>query len=73
MLISEEEMDAERLPIGYRDYCAHLLVPLNRCRQECFYLPWKCTHERHVYEGCQYEEYAPPLPLPSLSLASISG
>jgi NADH dehydrogenase (ubiquinone) 1 beta subcomplex subunit 7 len=68
MLISEEEMDAERLPIGYRDYCAHLLVPLNRCRQECFYLPWKCTHERHVYEGCQYEEYAPLLP--SLELPS---
>jgi hypothetical protein len=26
----------------YRDSCAHLLIPLNRCRQAEYYLPWKC-------------------------------
>jgi len=56
MLISQEEMEAQQVPRQYRDYCAHLLVPLNRCRQECFYLPWKCTHERHAYAVCQYQE-----------------
>ena len=35
-------MSAARLPLPYRDSCANLLIPLNRCRQEEFYLPWKC-------------------------------
>lgn len=35
-------MSAARLPIQYRDSCAHLLIPLNRCRYEEYYLPWKC-------------------------------
>lgn len=30
------------LPIQYRDSCANLLIPLNRCRYEEYYLPWKC-------------------------------
>jgi NADH dehydrogenase (ubiquinone) 1 beta subcomplex subunit 7 len=46
-----------RIPLEYRDYCAHLLIPLNKCRGETFYLPWKCENERHSYEKCQYEEY----------------
>jgi hypothetical protein len=37
-----EQMSAARLPLAYRDTCAHLLIPLNRCRQEEYYLPWKC-------------------------------
>ena len=41
----------------YRDYCAHLLIPLNKCRHENYYLPWKCEHERHDYETCEYKEY----------------
>jgi len=39
---SREAMSAARLPIAYRDSCAHLLIPLNRCRFEEYYLPWKC-------------------------------
>lgn len=35
-------MSAARLPLQYRDSCAHLLIPLNRCRQQEYYLPWKC-------------------------------
>jgi NADH dehydrogenase (ubiquinone) 1 beta subcomplex subunit 7 len=35
-------MSAAKLPIPYRDSCAHLLIPLNRCRYEEYYLPWKC-------------------------------
>lgn len=51
------EMSAARLPLAYRDSCAHLLIPLNKCRQETWYLPWKCVDERHSYEKCQYEEF----------------
>ncbi|USP78152.1 uncharacterized protein yc1106_05426 [Curvularia clavata] len=65
---TREEMSAARLPLPYRDSCAHLLIPLNRCRHEEFYLPWKCEtdggptdcvgqNERHSYEKCQYEEF----------------
>jgi hypothetical protein len=35
-------MSEARLPVQYRDSCAHLLIPLNRCRQAEYYLPWKC-------------------------------
>ena len=35
-------MSEARLPIRYRDSCAGLLIPLNRCRFEEYYLPWKC-------------------------------
>lgn len=35
-------MSEARLPIAYRDSCANLLIPLNRCRYEEYYLPWKC-------------------------------
>ncbi|KKK16000.1 hypothetical protein P175DRAFT_0531023 [Aspergillus ochraceoroseus IBT 24754] len=54
---SREEMSAARLPLQYRDSCAHLLIPLNRCRQQEYYLPWKCENERHTYEKCQYDEF----------------
>lgn len=39
---TKEEMSQARLPLAYRDSCAHLLIPLNRCRYEEYYLPWKC-------------------------------
>ena len=56
-LVRAVAVKAARLDIAYRDYCAHLLIPLNKCRHETFYLPWKCGHERHTYEKCQYVEY----------------
>ncbi|KAL2906944.1 NADH dehydrogenase [ubiquinone] 1 beta subcomplex subunit 7 [Bienertia sinuspersici] len=48
-------MVENKVPIPYRDQCAHLLIPLNKCRQAEFYLPWKCENERHSYEKCEYE------------------
>ncbi|CAD6593744.1 MAG: hypothetical protein ASARMPRED_007907 [Alectoria sarmentosa] len=54
---TREQMSEAKLPIPYRDSCAHLLIPLNRCRFEEYYLPWKCVDERHSYEKCQYVEF----------------
>ncbi|KAB5525569.1 NADH-ubiquinone oxidoreductase B18 subunit-domain-containing protein [Coniochaeta sp. 2T2.1] len=54
---TREEMSAAKLPLAYRDSCGHLLIPLNRCRYEEYYLPWKCEDERHTYEKCQYVEF----------------
>ncbi|TVY49276.1 NADH dehydrogenase [ubiquinone] 1 beta subcomplex subunit [Lachnellula occidentalis] len=39
---TREAMSEARLPLAYRDSCANLLIPLNRCRYEEYYLPWKC-------------------------------
>ncbi|KAF2102711.1 hypothetical protein NA57DRAFT_71697 [Rhizodiscina lignyota] len=54
---SREAMSEAKLPLAYRDSCAHLLIPLNKCRYNEYYLPWKCENERHSYEKCQYEEF----------------
>ncbi len=48
--------ELKSVPLGYRDHCAGLLLQLNECRQRSMYLPWKCVHERHNFEKCQYEE-----------------
>ncbi|XP_021293530.1 NADH dehydrogenase [ubiquinone] 1 beta subcomplex subunit 7 [Herrania umbratica] len=55
MIATQAEMVENKVPITYRDQCAHLLIPLNKCRQAEFYLPWKCEIERHAYEKCEYE------------------
>ncbi|KAK6068066.1 NADH-ubiquinone oxidoreductase B18 subunit [Seiridium cupressi] len=66
---TREEMREAKLPLAYRDSCANLLIPLNRCRTDTYYLPWKCgvranrnrapgaADERHSYEKCQYDEF----------------
>ena len=36
-------MSAAKLPLAYRDQCAHLLIPLNKCRYDNYYLPWRCS------------------------------
>ena len=53
---SVAELKKHRIDIGYRDFCAHLLIPLNQCRHETLYMPWKCSDERHAYEKCEYIE-----------------
>lgn len=50
-------MKKEKIPISHRDRCAALWVPLNKCRLETFSMPWKCVHERHEYEECQYLDF----------------
>lgn len=34
-----------------------MLIPLNVCRRDKYYLPWECENERHAYEKCQYDDY----------------
>ena len=55
--IAQEEVKKARIPMANRDYCVDSLIPLNECRRENYYLPWKCEHERHAYELCQYKLY----------------
>ena len=57
MKVTHEEMKAARVPLNFRDYCAHLLIPLNTCRVKHWYSPFQCTELRHSYEKCQYDEW----------------
>ena len=57
MIATQREMYDARLPLHWRDYCAHLLIPLNQCRREAWLLPWHCGHERHAYEQCQFKDW----------------
>ncbi|KAL6304063.1 B18 subunit of NADH:ubiquinone oxidoreductase [Sparassis latifolia] len=53
---SQTELKEARVPLAWRDQCSALLIPLNVCRKDNYYLPWECTNERHAYEKCQYDE-----------------
>ncbi len=39
---SREAMSEARIPLQYRDSCANLLIPLNKCRHENSWMPWRC-------------------------------
>lgn len=46
---TREEMSAAKLPLAYRDSCAGLLIPLNKCRMDNYYLNWRCqVWQQHV-------------------------
>ena len=51
---TREAMSEARLPLAYRDGCAGLLIPLNRCRYEEYYLPWKCEVSFCVFSCSGY-------------------
>ncbi|KAM0745657.1 hypothetical protein T439DRAFT_330471 [Meredithblackwellia eburnea MCA 4105] len=54
---SQDVAKEARLPLGWRDACGSLLVPLNVCRHETIYATWKCDDLRHAYEKCQYDDF----------------
>lgn len=57
MIATQQELYDARVPLHWRDYCSHLLIPLNVCRRETMGAPWKCGHERHAYEQCQFKDW----------------
>ena len=57
MKATQQELRDAKIDLAYRDHCAHLLIPLNECRRKTFFMPYKCQHERHEYEKCQYVEW----------------
>eukprot|EP00227_Mantoniella_beaufortii_P016837 CAMPEP_0197592312 /NCGR_PEP_ID=MMETSP1326-20131121/15025_1 /TAXON_ID=1155430 /ORGANISM="Genus nov. species nov., Strain RCC2288" /LENGTH=89 /DNA_ID=CAMNT_0043157999 /DNA_START=184 /DNA_END=453 /DNA_ORIENTATION=- len=56
-IATQEQMMAAKIDLAYRDFCAHLLIPLNECRKKEYYIPWRCGDEKHHYDKCQYKEY----------------
>ena len=57
MIATQQEMMDAKVPLQYRDWCAHLYIPLKKCRIETRFMPWKCKHERHEWDECQVADY----------------
>jgi NADH dehydrogenase (ubiquinone) 1 beta subcomplex subunit 7 len=57
MPLSRDDLRRARVPLKKRDYCAHLWIPLEKCREETLRMPWKCSEEQHLYDFCVYMEY----------------
>ncbi|CCH43056.1 NADH dehydrogenase [ubiquinone] 1 beta subcomplex subunit 7 [Wickerhamomyces ciferrii] len=55
--VDPSEMREAKIPLAWRDRCAALWIPLEKCRRETYFLPWKCTQLRHDYEQCQYLDF----------------
>ncbi|EDV22515.1 expressed hypothetical protein, partial [Trichoplax adhaerens] len=55
MQVTAQEMEDAKVPLHRRDFCAHVYIPLMKCRKENYYLPWRCQHERHAWHECEYE------------------
>ncbi|KAJ1513703.1 NADH dehydrogenase 1 beta subcomplex subunit 7 ndufb7 [Coelomomyces lativittatus] len=54
MRMTDEEMAKAKIPKIHRNFCAHLWVPLQKCRVDEYFLPFRCKKERHAYEECLY-------------------
>jgi len=57
MKVTQKQMMDAQLPHHVRDYCAHELIPLNKCRRENGYMIWACKDQMHEYEICMFKEY----------------
>jgi NADH dehydrogenase (ubiquinone) 1 beta subcomplex subunit 7 len=56
MIATEDEMEAAKLELHERDYCAHKLIDFRKCRSENFPYVANCKHEKHAYLTCEFEE-----------------
>ena len=55
MKLTEQEMDLAKISRDQRDFCAHLLIPIMRCRRENAPLHYRCKHLVHEHQGCQQD------------------
>ncbi|KAB7500919.1 NADH dehydrogenase [ubiquinone] 1 beta subcomplex subunit 7 [Armadillidium nasatum] len=59
MKVTPEEMEAMKIPLKERTYCAHHYIYYNTCRNRVWPLAYRCAKEKHAYEKCLYEEENP--------------
>ncbi|CAI9590897.1 unnamed protein product [Staurois parvus] len=57
MVATQEEMNLAKLPLAHRDYCAHLLIKLMKCKRDMGLNIFGCMDERHEYDYCQHLDY----------------
>ncbi|XP_053571486.1 NADH dehydrogenase [ubiquinone] 1 beta subcomplex subunit 7 isoform X2 [Bombina bombina] len=56
MVASQEQMNLAQLPLEQRDYCAHHLIKLMKCKRDMWPNFLACKHERHEWDLCQHQE-----------------
>ncbi|KAF9824838.1 hypothetical protein SFRURICE_018037 [Spodoptera frugiperda] len=57
MVAREEDLVSAKIPVKYRDYCAHHLLEYQSCRYKNMPLLYKCAHEKHAYLICEKDDY----------------
>ncbi|XP_012613788.1 NADH dehydrogenase [ubiquinone] 1 beta subcomplex subunit 7 [Microcebus murinus] len=57
MVATQQEMIDAQLKLQQRDYCAHYLIRLLKCKRDSFPNFLACKHERHDWEYCEHLDY----------------
>ena len=57
MVATQEQMNLAMLPVEQRDYCAHHLLKLLKCKRDTFPNFLACKHERHDWDYCEHQDY----------------
>ncbi|KAI1884325.1 hypothetical protein AGOR_G00225260 [Albula goreensis] len=57
MVATQDQMELARLPVVQRDYCAHHLLKLMKCKRDNWPNFLACKHERHDWDYCQHHDY----------------
>lgn len=56
MVATPEEMESAKVPLHFRDYCAHTYIGLEKCKKDKFPFVYRCHPEKHEHDHCQLEE-----------------
>ncbi|KAM4689836.1 NADH dehydrogenase [ubiquinone] 1 beta subcomplex subunit 7 [Rhinophrynus dorsalis] len=57
MVATQEQMNLAQVPLPQRDYCAHHLIQLMKCKRDMWPNFLACKHERHEWDLCQHQDY----------------
>lgn len=57
MVATQQEMNDARLVLQQRDYCAHYLIRLLKCKRDSFPNFLACKHEQHDWDYCEHLDY----------------
>ncbi|XP_006993120.1 NADH dehydrogenase [ubiquinone] 1 beta subcomplex subunit 7 [Peromyscus maniculatus bairdii] len=57
MVATQQEMNDAQLTLQQRDYCAHYLIRLLKCKRDSFPNFVACKHEQHDWDYCEHLDY----------------
>ncbi|XP_058917899.1 NADH dehydrogenase [ubiquinone] 1 beta subcomplex subunit 7 [Kogia breviceps] len=57
MVATQQEMNDAQLALQQRDYCAHYLIRLLKCKRDHFPSFLACKQEQHGWDHCEHVDY----------------
>lgn len=57
MVATQQQMNDAQLVLQQRDYCAHYLIRLLKCKRDSFPNFVGCKHEQHDWDYCEHLDY----------------